>query len=48
MGVLANSRTFGAIATKVERAVKAVFLPDPDAIVDFGYNRTANRTVRTN
>ena len=47
MGVLAYCCAFGAIPTKVERAVKAGFLSNPDAIIDFGNYGTTDRAVRT-
>ena len=49
MGVLANSRAFGAVGAEVERAVEARLLADPDTLPlhgDFGENRAADRAVR--
>ena len=45
MGVFAHGSALGAMCPQVERAVPTGFLPDPDAVLDFGNHRAANRTV---
>jgi hypothetical protein len=46
MGVLADGGTLGAVRTKVERAVPAGFLADPDAVADFCNDGAADGTMR--
>ena len=46
--VFTHRRTFGAVCAKVERAVPAGLLPDPNAVRHFGHNSTADRTMGTN
>ena len=46
MGMLAHRGALGAMGAEVEGAVPAGLLPDPDAIIDFGHDRAADRTMR--
>ncbi len=45
MGVLANTGTLGAMAAKIDRAVKVRFLTRPDTVFNFGNDATTDRTV---
>ena len=45
MGMLANRGTFGTVCAQVKRAVPSGLLTRPDAVFNFGQNRTAHRTV---
>ena len=45
MRVLAHRGALGAVGPEIEGAVEARLLTDPDALVYFGHDRTANRTV---
>ena len=45
MGMFAHRCALGAMGAQVERAVPAGFLPDPDAVLDLGDDRAADRAM---
>ena len=45
--MLTHRRALGAMRSKIERGVKAWLLSHPDAVLDLGHHRAADRTVRT-
>jgi len=48
MGVFADTGALGAMGAQVDGAVEARFLSDPNAVIDFGDDRTTDGTVGTN
>ena len=45
MAVLAHRGALGAVGAEIERAVEARLLADPDAVLDLGDHRAADRAV---